>query len=88
MKQQDISNFSLGNYGCYRRKIRIASRIIFVIVELFIYLFCIQFFTALKAILAQKTNIEGLTSKDAKIMKILLPEWSLITHRELALKLL
>ena len=88
MKQQDISNYSLGNYGCYRRKIQITSRIIFVIVALFIYLFCIQFFTALKAILAQKTNIEGLTSKDAKILKILLPEWSLITHQDLALKLL
>ena len=88
MKQQDISNYSLGNYGCYRRKIRITSRIIFIIVALFINLFCIQFFTALKAILAQRTNTEGLTSKDAKIMKILLPEWSLITCRDLALKLL
>ena len=88
MKQQDISNYSLGNYGCYRRKIRITSRIIFIIVALFINLFCIQFFTALKAILAQRTNTEGLTSKDAKIMKILLPEWSLITRRDLALKLL
>ena len=88
MKQQDIPNYSLANYGCYKRKIRIASRIIFVIVALFIYLFCIQFFAALKAILAQRTNTEGLTSKDAKIMKILLPEWSLITHRDLALKLL
>ena len=44
--------------------------------------------TALTAILARRINMKGLTSKGAKIMKILLPEWSLIGRWDVALKLL
>ena len=35
-----------------------------------------------------KINMKGLTSKGARIMKILLPEWSLIARWDVALKLL
>ena len=44
--------------------------------------------TAFKAILARIINVKELTSKGAKIMKILSPECSLIARWDLALKLL